>query len=171
VEPVLETPRLVLRKLDHGDVGAMFAILSDPVTMRFWPAPFDRAAAERWVRRSIDSYASRGFGRYAVIEKKSGALLGDCGFLRLEVDGEEENDLGYILAHRFWGNGFATEAAGACLVYGFESLGFQRVVASMEEKHLASRRVAEKIGFRLERSFRNARNRNLPTILLSRERR
>ena len=163
----METERLVLRKLMIADVEPMHRILSDPITMQFWPATFEITGTERWIKRSLDAYEESGLGRFALILKSRGAFVGDCGFMRTEVAGVEENDLGYIIDKEFWGQGFATEAAQACLKYGIESLGLKRIVASMENKHIASRKVAEKIGLRFEREFLNPRNRNLPTVLLS----
>jgi ribosomal-protein-alanine N-acetyltransferase len=167
MEKGLETERLLLRKLTIADVEAMHRILSDPVTMQFWPKPFDLEGSRRWVQRSIDAYEQTHLGRFAIILKEDGRLAGDCGFLRSEVNGVQENDLGYILGKEFWGQGFATEAAAACLKYGITVLGLERIVASMATHHLASKRVAEKIGLKLEREFINSRNRDLPTFLLS----
>ena len=164
---ILETERLRLRELTLDDVEPMHAILSDPITMQFWPQPFEREGTERWVNRSIAAYRELGFGRYAVILKASGELIGDCGFMRSEVNGILENDLGYIFDKQVWSQGFATEAAKACLQYGIDHLNMKRVVASMETKHLASRAVAEKIGLRFECEFINARNRHRPTALLA----
>jgi [ribosomal protein S5]-alanine N-acetyltransferase len=166
VEKILETERLILRRLNLADIEPMAAILADPKTMQFWPKPFDNGSAERWVKRSLGAYSS-GLGRFAVILKSERRLIGDCGFMRTEVNGVLENDLGYILDNAFWGKGLATEVAHACLQYGIKSLGLRRIVASMETKHLASKAVAEKIGFQMELEFINSRNRNLPTYLLS----
>lgn len=162
---VLETPRLLLRTYDEGDLGALHEIVSDPVTMQFWPQPFQLGATKSWLSRALASYREHGLGRWAVMAKESGRLVGDCGYLRVEVAGVLEVDLGYIFAKDVWGRGLATEAASACLHHGLFALGLPRVVANMEARHLASRRVAEKIGLRFEREFRNARNRGLPTCV------
>lgn len=167
IREVLETERLVLREFTLADLDSLHGILSDPVTMSFWPKPFDRAATQRWIERARESYATHGFGRYAVTLKQTGELIGDCGFLRVEVNGVPENDLGYILAKNHWGRGYATEAARGCLRYGFEQLRLARIVANMESKHLKSKKVAETIGMRFECEFINQRNRNLPTLLFS----
>jgi ribosomal-protein-alanine N-acetyltransferase len=163
----IETDRLILRPMIPDDIDTMYKILSDPITMRFWPAPFDRPATERWVKRSIDSFREFGFGRFAMINKSSGELIGDCGFMRTEVNGALENDLGYILDRAYWGQGLASEAARACLDHGLKNLGFSRIVASMETGHLASKAVAEKIGLRVQLEFRNQRNRGLATFLMA----
>lgn len=162
---MIETQRLTLRPLERGDLDDMYRIQSDPVTMAFWPAPFSLDASRAWIERSIESFRVNGFGRYALIVKDSGALIGDCGILRSPIDGTPENDLGYIIFHTFWNQGYATEAAAACKRYAFETLQLDRVCANMPVDHMASRRIAEKIGMSLEREFHNTRNRNILTCL------
>jgi [ribosomal protein S5]-alanine N-acetyltransferase len=164
MEKVLETERLILRKFTEKDLPQLHEILSNPETMKFWPAPFTLEQTQRWLNRSI---TANKLTRYAVILKENGELIGDFGFMRTEVNGVEENDLGYIFSKEYWGKGLATEAASTCLKYGKEILQLERIVASMENKNIASKRVAEKIGMKLEREFINARNRNLPTLLFS----
>jgi RimJ/RimL family protein N-acetyltransferase len=161
----LETPRLLLRQLAISDLDDLYRILSDPITMAFWPAPFTREATQAWIERSIQSYRDHGFGRYAVILKESQALIGDCGILKNAIDGVIENDLGYIIFRDYWRQGYASEAAAACKRYGLETLQLDRICANMAADNLASRRTAEKIGLRFEREFYNARNRNLLTYL------
>lgn len=166
---VFETPRLILRQLQTSDLDALHAIFSDPITMSFWPAPFEREATERWIARSRQSYAEHGFGRYAVVRKADGALIGDCGLLRAELAGQLENDLGYIIDRQHWRQGYAAEAAGACKAYGFQTLQLRRICANMPADHWASRRTAERIGMTLEREFLNPRNRNILTCLYAAE--
>lgn len=164
-EPILSTDRLLLRRWSLHDLDALHAIMGDPVTMRFWPAPFERDATRVWIARNLERYQEDGFGRWALIVRATGELAGDCGIIRSQVAGQLENDLGYIVHHPFQGYGYATEAAAACLSYATDTLRLTRVVANMPQDHHASARVAEKIGMRLERTFSNPRNRNLPTLL------
>lgn len=163
---VAETSRLVLRVFQPEDVGDFYRIVSDSENMKFWPTPFDRPKAEGWIERSIENYSQSRLSRFAVVFKQSGKLIGDCGFIRLNVNGHDEWDLGYILDMAYWGEGLATEAALAALEYG-KSVGLKRIVANMATDHLASKRVAEKIGMTMECTFNNTRNRNLPTFLLA----
>lgn len=162
---ILETERLILRQLTLDDLQALHRIFSDPITVRFWPAPFTLEATQRWIERSLDHYADFGFGRYALILKTTGELIGDCGILRNEVDGAPENDLGYIIHHPYWRNGYASEAAAACLHDAVEALGLKRLVANMPVAHTGSMRVAEKIGMRRVKTFQNARNRGIDTYV------
>lgn len=162
---IVESERLGLRSFTMDDLPALHAILSDPTTMRFWPAPLAVDASQQWIEHSIASYKEHGFGRWAVVERGSGALIGTCGILLLEVAGVVEHDLGYIIHHPYWNHGYATEIAGAAKEYATNSLGIRRLVANMATDNTSSRRVAEKIGMRLETTFINPRNRDLPTYL------
>ncbi|HEX9372557.1 MAG TPA: GNAT family N-acetyltransferase [Roseiflexaceae bacterium] len=162
---VLETPRLILRPLRPDDLDVLYSILSDPITMSFWPAPFSGEQVQAWIERAIAHEHEHGFGRRAVVLKTSGELIGDCGLRRAELDGAIENDLGYILFRDHWRRGYAAEAAAACLAHGFGALRLDRICANMPADHLASRRVAERIGMRLEKQYHNRRNRGILTCL------
>lgn len=166
----IETARLWIREYDIADLSALHEILSDEATMSFWPKPFEYQQSEEWIKnRGIANYGT-GYGRFAVVLKETGEIIGDAGLLRLEVAGEPENDLGYIIQSSHWSRGFGFEAAEAFMRYGFERLQADRICANMPETHVASRKVAEKLGMKLERQFLNPRNRNLLTCLYAKAR-
>lgn len=148
VNTILETERLVLREWEPEDAGALYALVSDPAVMRFiedgqtWPLE----RAREWIGRLQVSYRTRGWSRWAVAERDGGRVVGSCGFAPLASG---EIDFGYLLAPDVWGRGYATEIGRAALRHGFERLGFSEVVASVAPEHNASRRVLEKLGFRL----------------------
>jgi ribosomal-protein-alanine N-acetyltransferase len=145
---ILETERLLLREWTPADVEALFAICGDPLTMRHigdgraWQS-IERARL--WLERVAASYAERGYGPWAVVEKATGKVMGSCGYSFLPA--LSEIDFGYVFARAYWGRGFATEAARAAFRDGFERLGFTEVTANADREHHVSRRVLEKIGF------------------------
>jgi len=147
---VLETERMVLRRMEMSDVDSLMGIFSDPVAMRYYPATKSRDEAEAWVRWTLGSYRDHGFGQWVAILKESGAFAGQCGLTVQEVDGEQEVEIGYLFLRRFWGRGLATEAAIAARDYGF-ALGHRRLISIIDPGNLASRRVAEKTGLALEK--------------------
>ena len=167
MQVILTTERLYLRKYQEEDVAALFPILSDPTTMAFWPKPYDKPQVLNWITRAMESYAKNGFGRWAVIRKEDDTLIGCCGFFRAEVNGVVENDIGYIIHHRYWKMGYAYEASKACLEYGLNELKMDRVIANMPTDHHGSKRVAEKIGLQQETVFINHNNRGIDTYLFS----
>jgi ribosomal-protein-alanine N-acetyltransferase len=162
---LIETPRLLLRHWTLDDVPALYAIQGDLRTMSFWPKAFTLTDSRAWIERALVRYAERGFGRYAVLSKANGHVIGDCGVVATEMDGQPVNDIGWIIARPLWGQGLAVEAAAAVRDYAFANLGLASLHANMPWNHHASRIVAERIGMRHIRTFENQKNRNIATLL------
>jgi ribosomal-protein-alanine N-acetyltransferase len=146
VRKILETARLVLRELVAEDADALALVLSDPEAMRYYPAPYDRAGVEQWIARNQRRYADDGVGLWAMALKTSGDVIGDCGILRQQVEGEYLYEIGYHLRRDFWGEGLATEAAVACREWGFAHLGAARLISLIRPENVASGRVAARNG-------------------------
>jgi RimJ/RimL family protein N-acetyltransferase len=146
---ILETPRLVLREFVPDDATLLALVLSDPETMRFYPAPFDHAGVMEWIARNQRRYLNDGVGLWAMVQKSTGELIGDCGITRQEVDGERLYEIGYHLRRDQWGQGFATEAPQACKAGGFANLPVDRIISLIRPENLASHRVAERNGMTL----------------------
>jgi RimJ/RimL family protein N-acetyltransferase len=143
---ILETPRLILREFLPEDADALALVLSDPEAMRYYPTPFDRAGVEEWIARSRRRYANDGVGLWAMVLKATGELIGDCGIIKQEVDGDSLYEIGYHLRRGFWGQGLATEAARACKEWGFANLPIDRMISLIRPENVPSRRVAERNG-------------------------
>jgi len=155
----LETERLVLRQLTEADVGNLFALDSDPAVMHFLTGgrPTPRDVIEREILPRFLRFYKRhdGFGAWAVIEKATGDFLGWFSFRPPEGSSSpDEVELGYRLRQSAWGKGYGTEGARALIRKGFTELGVQRVCARTYQDNLASRRVMEKVGLRLVRTYR-----------------
>ena len=162
---MIPTRRTILRPYTGTETQLLLPILSHPKTMSFWPEPLGLGEVEAWVERNARLFETSGLGRMMIEDRESGEILGDCGLVRAEIDGQMENDLGYIIHHPYWGIGLATECARACLEYGVSRFGLRRIVANMPHDHEASIRVAERLGMIRERSFANRRNRDILTHL------
>ncbi|HET8891615.1 MAG TPA: GNAT family N-acetyltransferase [Candidatus Angelobacter sp.] len=148
---VLETSRLRLREFVPQDVDALSAVLGDPVAMQYYPAPFDRKGVEEWIERNRSRYQSDGYGLWAMVLKDSGELIGDCGCFLRDIDGRDDIEIGYHVRRDLWGNGYATEAAQACMQYAFTRLGVDHVISLIRPENLQSVRVAEKNGLTCEK--------------------
>ena len=148
----IETERLVLRPFTLDDAEALHAIWSDSRAERFrddvpeWPRPRSVEDKLRYLEPIIAGQAERGYASWAVIEKATGRLIGDCGLFPADGVGPDI-ELAYGLAPDVWGCGYATEAAAACVRAGFEQLGAPRIVADVDPGNSASIRVLEKTGF------------------------
>lgn len=168
---VLETDRLLIRPYTLEDFDVIYGILSDPVTMSFWPKPFDKEQVTHWIERNMRSYQGNGFGRCLVVLKERNTVIGDCGIMKSEINNQLENDLGYIIDQHYWKQGYGTEAAQACMHFAFDELQLDSICINMPVDHVSSRRVAELIGMKLETEFNNSRNRNIRTYLFRKDRR
>jgi [ribosomal protein S5]-alanine N-acetyltransferase len=148
---ILETPRLRLREFVPQDVDTLLAVLGDPVAMQYYPAAFDRREVEEWIERNRSRYESDGYGLWAMLLKDSGELIGDCGCFLRDVAGRDEIEIGYHVRRDLWGNGYATEAAQACMQYAFTKLGVDCVISLIRPENVQSIRVAEKNGLTCEK--------------------
>ena len=144
---ILQTLRLQLRDFTPQDADALALVLSDPETMRYYPAPIDHAGVEQWIERNRQRYQDDdGVGLWAMELNKTKELIGDCGIILQQVEGERLYEIGYHLRRDFWGQGLATEAAIACRDWGFALLKTGRLISLIRPENLPSRRVAERTG-------------------------
>lgn len=144
---ILETERLLLRSWTLDDEKRLFEICGDSEVMRYLTGkPYEKIEqAREFLNWATDYERENGFCRWAVIEKANRRIVGSCGFARPRDT--EEIELGYLLAPESWGKGLATEAARACLSYGFGKLRFREIIAITDVENRASQKVLEKIGF------------------------
>lgn len=146
----LETDRLTLRPFEEADVDAVFEMRRDVEIMRFIRAPqTKRSEAVSWIRMISARWAGEKIGFCAVIGKETGDFIGWCGLWLLKES--DEIEVGYAIARKFWGNGFATEAARRFLTYGFETLALEKIVAVAYPENEPSRKVMTKLGMRFVR--------------------
>jgi RimJ/RimL family protein N-acetyltransferase len=147
----LRTERLTLRSLTLADLDEMATLLGDAEALVLWGGPLDLEGARAWIERNIARYASHGIGRCAVIWRETGELVGDCGLIPTVVEGVDEIELGWMTRRSFWGRGIATEAGAAWRDHGLGALHLPRIVSMIKAENAASRRIAEKLGFSVER--------------------
>jgi RimJ/RimL family protein N-acetyltransferase len=156
VHVILETDRMLLRRFTPDDLELLVELDDDREVMRFINGglPVDRGdvaeALEWWL-----GYYDRGeaFGFWAAIDRSDGAFLGWFHFRPGAGHDASEPELGYRLHRRAWGSGLATEGSRALIDRGFAQLGIERVLAETMAVHGASRRVMEKSGMHLARTF------------------
>lgn len=145
---ILETERLILQTWRLIDAPKLFEICGDAEVMKYIGTgkPYESIEqADEFLRWAENYQKENGFCRWAALLKETGEIIGSCGFAR--PHGTEEIELGYLFARKLWGKGLATEAARACLRYGFERLNFNEVIAITDLENTASQKVLEKIGF------------------------
>jgi len=145
--PEIETERLLLRQFASADLDVYAeSVFADPDVTRFLPKRDipPRERAERVLKYFSEHWQKYSFGDWAVTGKADGQLIGHCGLNFVPEVGEVEVE--YALAKAYWGRGIGTEAARACLHYGFETLRLERIIALADPQNIASWRVMEKAG-------------------------
>lgn len=152
---VIETERLLLRRLVEADAPFILALLTDAdfLAQVGDRGVHDLAGARRYVREGPGaSYTRYGFGLYAVQLKRTGEAVGLCGLLRR--DSHPDVEIGFALLPQARGQGLALEAAAATLSWGLKELRLSRVVALTAPDNAGSIRILERIGLRFERMVR-----------------
>jgi RimJ/RimL family protein N-acetyltransferase len=145
---ILETPRLVLREMTLDDLDFIAALLGDREVMRFYPQHYTRADAEAWVRRALDRYARHGHAHWLVLDRTAGHPIGQVGLVRQQIEGVDEDEVGYLIHRPFWRRGYATEAALAVRDHAFAALGKGHVISLIRPINHPSRGVAAKLGMK-----------------------
>jgi len=141
----IETERLVLRELTLLDIENLIPIFTDEATMVFYPATFSKEIIQSLLERQIASYKENKFGLWAVELKEGNPFIGDCGISVQDIDGQIVPEIGYHFNKKFWHNGYALEAAKACLAYGFEELKLDEIFIHASVKNIPSIKVAKRL--------------------------
>ncbi|OYU84695.1 MAG: GNAT family N-acetyltransferase [Flavobacterium sp. BFFFF2] len=154
----IETERLILRELQLADLPAWFAMDSDPAVHTFLGnKPVKKMAEiEQNFQFIQQQYAENGIGRWAAIEKETGEFIGWTGLkLMTEPTNNQINfyDVGYRLAQKHWGKGYATESAKAAIAYGFTELQATEIIGIANVDNVNSRHALEKCGLQFVEKF------------------
>jgi ribosomal-protein-alanine N-acetyltransferase len=157
----LTTPRLSLRSFTLDDAEELHGLFSDPLTHTIGSGPFTALSqTEQWIRSRIGTQREHGLCWYALRELDTDRLVGNCGMLKGRTS-YAEPEIGYMISKAYRGRGFASEAAHAVLDE-CRSAGIERVWASIRPHNTPSRRIAERLGMRIDRTDHDDRG---PLIL------
>lgn len=155
----LATPRLALRALAVGDAPGYLEVFSDPDVMRYWSsepiATLDEA--RELLAQDLEWVAAGDALCWALALPDSDRLIGKVN-LYLFSRRNRRAEIGYVLGHRYWGLGLMSEAIGAVLDFGFDTLGLHRIEADVDPEHDASLALLDKFGFAREGRFRERWN-------------
>ncbi|MBQ8150840.1 MAG: GNAT family N-acetyltransferase [Clostridia bacterium] len=151
MEHSIETERLILRPLTIDDASDVFEWTGDPIVNRYMPYPVhpDIDATKAWI-----SSIKPENGEFAFVLKESGKVIGS-GSIR--QDGDGRYTIGYNFNRRYWGHGYATEAASALVKYGYDQLGARDFSACHATANTGSGNVLRKCGFQFEKNGRYSR--------------
>ena len=149
---VLETDRLILRRLTTGDAEFVLELLNEPSFLQYIGDRGVRSleeAREYIVNRLVASYERNGFGLYLVELKESRIPIGISGLVKR--DALPDADIGFAFLPAYWSKGYAVESAAAVMNYARDVLGLTRIVAITSLDNEGSAKLLGKIGLRFER--------------------
>ena len=145
---IIETQRLILRTWHDDDAEIFAKINQDPKVIEFLRGPMSLEEAKTFMEGTNRHINAHGFGLFAATLKETKQLI---GFIGLNIPGFEAPftpcvEIGWRLAHQYWGKGYAHEGAKAVLKFGFEKFDLKEIVAFTAINNIRSTRVMEKIG-------------------------
>jgi RimJ/RimL family protein N-acetyltransferase len=140
-----QTERLHLRRFTLDDEAALYEVFADRYARTFYPEMEDPANVRAWIEWNLRNYEELGFGLWALELASSGEFIGDCGLTYQDVEGRPELEIGYHVIERERAKGYATEAARACLDFGFTRTSCESICSIVRPSNAASCRVAARI--------------------------
>jgi ribosomal-protein-alanine N-acetyltransferase len=148
---ILETERLLMRRLVASDLDDLYALYRDPEIRRYFP---EGTLTLEETREELAWFLHRHpdhpeLGLWATIHKPTGQFIGRCGLLPWTIDGMDEVEIAYLIAKPWQRQGLGAEAARALVRYGFDTLELKRLIALIDPAHEASMRPAERVGLSL----------------------
>ena len=143
----LETERLIIREFEDRDLDGIYAIMKKPEVMYAWEHGFTLDETRAWLVQQQERYQKNNFGYFAVLQKATGAIIGQAGLINSDIEGVFVTQIGYIFDNSVWGNGYANEAAGSLVKAAFNTFGINKLYCTMRPENLPSVKVAERLGF------------------------
>jgi [ribosomal protein S5]-alanine N-acetyltransferase len=134
-----------MREYTLADEAELYDVFADSYARQFYPEMGDRAKVRAWIEWNLRNYNEFGFGLWAMELKLTGRFIGDCGLTFQDVEGRQELEIGYHVHERERGNGYATEAAFACLDFGFTHMSCESICSIVRPDNTASCAVAGRV--------------------------
>lgn len=148
MKKIAETERLLIRFFCEDDFISLYKIMNNPEVMYAWEHSFDENQTKEWLKHQFNRYKNDGYGYFAVILKETGILIGQCGLIKTNLNGNEVVEIGYIFDNSVWNNGYCREATKACIEFAFNHLNIEKLYATIRPNNFSSIKVAEKLGMK-----------------------
>ena len=149
--PIYLTERLYVRQFQITDLDVFASLCADALVLRYVGdgRPLARREVAAWIRICEQKYTDRGYGTSAVFTRGDDRFIGYCGVVRAPNNNFDE--LVYVFHQKYWGQGFATEAAAPMLDHVFSLSKLEDIYATIDPQNAPSIRVAEKLGYEYDR--------------------
>jgi len=158
VKYLFETERLAFRNWTTNDFHGMHKVSSDPEVMKYFPSIKTEEETKTFIKTMRSQFEEHGYCYFPTILKSSNEVIGFIGlaYQTFEAPFNPATDIGWRLAKKHWGNGYATEGAKACLQYAFNTLDIQNIVSIASIVNEPSINVMKKIGMKHEYDFEHS---------------
>ena len=166
---IIETKRLILRKMTLEDQNDICNIVADEQTMKFYRKEFLSMYAKRWITWNLENYEKYGFGLWAMILKDTGELIGDCGITIQNIDGELLPEIGYHINRNFWRQGYGKEAATAVRDWAFNNTKYECLYSYMSSDNVPSYSLAASIGMKKIKEYVSEEDEHLSVYAISKK--
>ncbi len=147
----LESERLIIRNIIPADIDFIINLWTNPTVTEYMGGPRNIEQLKNSVLENIEEPFKDEFDLWILLNKSTGKLVGHCGLLEKEVDGAEEIEVIYVIDDRFWGNGFASEAAKMLISFAFNEKHLDSVIALIKPQNSNSQKVAVKSGMAMDK--------------------
>ena len=164
----IETERLFLREMVEDDFEDLRRVLGDRDIMGHYPYEFDDERIRSWIARNRERYSIFGFGLWAVCQKDTGEMIGDCGLTMQIIDGQIRPEIGYHIRADHQRQGYATEAARAVRDWTWQNTPFRAMYSYMKAENIPSIRTAMAYGCEYAGEFRDEEGEKTKIFLLRR---
>lgn len=152
----ISSERLWLRPYNDHDLDFLESLLTNPNMVRYIGNGQirDKEGIKKFSDWIYDTYSfNPHYGLKLILDKESKKRVGHAGLVPQIINGKQEIEIGYWIAQEYWGRGFATEAARVVMEYGKNKLKIEKMIALIQKDHIASQKVAEKIGMQFEKEI------------------
>jgi RimJ/RimL family protein N-acetyltransferase len=141
------TDRLRLEPIGAEHAEDLLHVYQDPAVAE-WFGVWTREMAQDEVARMARGWEMDGVHKWMAYDRTIGTLIGRGGLSRVQLEGQERLEIGWVVRGQFWGQGYATEIGRAGLTFAFDELTADEVVSFTEARNARSRAVMERLGFR-----------------------
>ena len=150
---IIDCDRFYLREYQESDYADLSAIYQDPENMKYFGAPYDDKMMRRLIDWTMNNYKKYGFGFWAIIDKKSGEFIGDCGLSMQNIDGEWLPEIGYHIKLKYHNMGYASEAAKLVKQFIFKNYTYNALYGYTTKDNIPSIKVMKKNGMEFVKEF------------------
>ncbi len=148
---ILQTERLILRKMSQQDFQGLAEMMQNSRVVYAYEHDFSDEDVQIWLDRQLTQYQK--YGLWAVTLKSSGIMIGQAGLTMQPYKDSQILEIGYLLKEKYWHHGYAREAAAGCKHYAFEQLNQNKVYSIIKTDNYPSMKVAQSIGMTKQDEF------------------